>query len=303
MATATLERPVMDDDDLLLGPMPQRELRNLGWQASALTLGGVKWDVKCSDSEAVELVHRAIELGVNTFDTAFVYGGGESERKLGLAMEGIRDRFWINTKTIDRTYDGAKRQMETSLQRLRTDYVDLMFVHSLDNEEQYHQIMSPNSVLKAVEEFREAGHIRHIGISGHWVREVMARIVQEYPFEAVLFPAGVFNIAYEYSFVDTVLPIARERNMAVLGMKIYGAGRIKHAQSLASYLRYSLHQPVDTLVIGMDSIAQLEETIRLVKSEPPPLTDSELTALLPEARAITQSWDEHEFNWVEGYKK
>src|SRR5687767_9265035 len=109
MTTAMLERPATDDT-VLLGPMPQRELRNMGWQASVLTLGGVKWEVKCSDSEAVALVHRAIELGVNTFDTAFIYGEGESERKLGLALEGIRDRYWINTKTIDRTYDGAMRQ-------------------------------------------------------------------------------------------------------------------------------------------------------------------------------------------------
>src|SRR5436190_1880147 len=120
MTTAIQVRPTTDDT-VLLGPMPQRELRNMGWQASALTLGGVKWEVKCNDSEAVALIHRAIELGVNTFDTAHIYGEGESERKLGLAMDGIRERYWINTKVIDRTYDGAKRQMETSLQRLRTD--------------------------------------------------------------------------------------------------------------------------------------------------------------------------------------
>lgn len=283
--------------------MPKRELRNLGWEASVLTLGGVRWPDTCSETEAVALVHRAIELGVNTFDTAHIYCNGESERKLGLALQGIRDCYWVNTKVIDRTYDGAMRQMETSLQRLDTDYVDLMFVHSLDNEEQYQQIMSPNSVLKAVEEFRAAGHIRHIGISGHWVRDVMARIVQEYPFEAVLFPAGLFNLAYQYSFLDTVLPVARERNMAVLGMKIYGAGRIKHAQSLASYLRYTLHQPVDSLVIGMDSIAHLEETLRVIKENPSPLSTDEINALLPEAVDITQSWDEGEFNWVQGYRK
>src|SRR5688572_11342537 len=220
MATAVLERPAAGVD-LLLGPMPKRPLGNFGWQASVLTLGGVKWPGECRETEAVELVHRAIELGVNTFDTAHAYHDGESERKLGLAMEGIRDRYWINTKVIDRTYDGAMRQMEESLKRLRTDYIDLMFVHSLDSEEQRQQIMSPNSVIQAVEEFRAAGHIRHVGVSGHWVRDVMARIVQEYPFEAVLFPAGLFNIAYDYSFLDTVLPLARERDMAVLGMKIY----------------------------------------------------------------------------------
>jgi len=298
---ATILESTRAESDLLLGPMPQRELGRFGWKASLLTLGGVKWDTQRTDTEAVALIHRALELGVNTFDTAHAYGGGESERKLGLGLEGVRHRVWVNTKTMDRTYDGARRQMEISLQRLRTDYVDLMFVHSVDSEEQYREIMAPNSVLKAIEEFRAAGHVRHVGVSGHWVRHVMARIIQEYPFEAVLFPIGLFNVAYDYTFVDTVLPLAREREMAVLGMKVFAAGRVKRARSIEPYLRYSLNLPVDTAVIGADNVEQLEQTVRIVKSAPLPLTETEQAALLPEAREITQAWDEGEFNFVRHY--
>lgn len=299
----TFAPPVLSDDDLLALPMPQRPLRNMGWNASLLTLGGVKWDVKCTDSEAAALVHRAMELGVNTFDTAHIYGNGESERKLGLALEGERHRIWLNTKVIDRTYDGAKRMFETSLQRLRTDYVDLLFVHSLDTEDQRAQIMQAESVLKAVEEYRRAGNVRYIGVSGHWVKDVMLRILGEYKFDAVLFPVGLFNLAYDYSFLDTVLPYARSRDMAVFGMKVYAAGRVKKAHSIAPYLRYAVQQDIDTAIIGMDSIAQLEETVRLLKSGLEPLSESEIQALLPEAVAITQEWDEHEFSWVQGYQK
>jgi uncharacterized protein len=290
------------ETDVLTAPMPTRPLGKFGWNASVLTLGGVKWDVLNDDAGAVAVVHRAMELGVNTFDTAHVYGNGESERKLGLAMQGVREKYWINTKVIDRTYDGAMRQMETSLKRLQTDYVDLMFVHSMDSEDQRQQIIAPNSVLKAVEEMKAAGHIKHIGVSGHWVKDVQARILTEYPFEAVLFPAGLFNLAYKYNFLETVLPVARSRGMAVLGMKIYGAGRVKKAASLAPYLRYSLHQDVDTLVIGMDTPAHVEATVRLIKQNPPILTEEEIAETLPEAVAITQEWDEHEFSWVQGYK-
>jgi aryl-alcohol dehydrogenase-like predicted oxidoreductase len=290
-------------EDMLLAPMPLRPLGNLGWNASLFTIGGVKWDTQRTDAEAVQLLLRAYELGVNTFDTAHAYGGGESERKLGLALEegGIRSKVWVNTKVIDRTYDGAKRQIETSLQRLRTDYVDLMFVHSLDTEEQRQQIMAPDSVLKAIEEYRAAGHIRHVGVSGHWVKHVMRRILGEYDFEAVLFPVGLFNIAYNYSFLEEVLPFARERGMAVLGMKVFGAGRVKVARSIEPYLRYSLNLPIDTAVIGVDSIAQLEQNLRLVKGDLPPLTQEEIAALLPEAREITQAWDEGEFDFVQHY--
>src|SRR5687768_1465216 len=201
-----LERPG-SETDILTAPMPTRQLGPFDWRASVITMGGVKWDTQLSDEDVVALMHRALELGVNTFDTAHGYGDGESERKLGIALDGIRDRVWLNTKTMDRTYEGAMRQMEISLKRLRTDAVDLMFVHSVDNEDDYRQIMAPNSVLKAMEEMRDGGHVRHIGVSGHWVKEVMARLIQEYPFEAVLFPVGLFNRAYAYSFVDTVLPI------------------------------------------------------------------------------------------------
>jgi uncharacterized protein len=297
----TVLQPVTPSE-ILQAPMPQRPLGQLGWQASVLTLGGVKWDTKCTDEEAAALIHRAMELGVNTFDTAWGYGNGESERKLGLALEGVRDKVWVNTKTIDRTYDGAKQQIETSLQRLRTDRVDLLFVHSLDSEEQYRQIMGPNSVLKAIEEYRAAGHIGYVGVSGHWVKHVMARIIQEYPFDAVLFPIGLFNAAYGYSFLETVLPLAREQGMAVLGMKVFGAGRVKMAQSIEPYVRYSLNQAVDTAVIGFDSIAQLEQTVSIVKSDPEPLTGAEEQALYPEALAATQSFDELEFDWVSHYK-
>ncbi len=295
-----LERPSAASD-LQTAPMPTRPLGPFGWQASVITMGGVKWDTQLSDDDVAALMHRAIELGVNTFDTAHGYGDGESERKLGIALDGIRDRVWLNTKTMDRTYDGAMRQMEISLKRLRTDVVDLMFVHSVDNEDDYRQIMAPNSVLKAMEEMRDAGHIRHIGVSGHWVKDVMGRLIQEYPFEAALFPVGLFNRAYNYSFVDTVLPIARERNMAVLGMKVYAAGRVKHTRSVEPYLRYSLNLPIDTAVLGMDDLAQLEENVRIAKSSPPPLSESDLQEFLPEALAVTRSFDDGEFSWVSGY--
>ncbi len=266
---AVLDTPRTLADTLAL-PMPTRPLGRFDWNSSVITLGGVKWDTLRPDDEAVDLVQRAIELGINTFDTAFIYGKGESERKLGLALEGLRDRVWVNTKVMDRTYDGAMRQMETSLKRLQTDRVDLMFVHSLDDEDHYRQIMAPNSVLKAIEELRASGQIRHVGVSGHWAKDVMARIIQEYPFEAALFPVGLFNIAYGYSFIDTVLPVARERGMAVLGMKVMAAGRVKHAKSAGPYLRYSLNLPIDTAVVGMDSISPVGSQCTGGKERPAP---------------------------------
>jgi aryl-alcohol dehydrogenase-like predicted oxidoreductase len=85
----------------------------------------------------VALIQRALELGVNTFDTAHIYADGESERRLGQALRGTSQPVFVSTKITDRTRDGARRQMDTSLQRLGMDRVDLMFVHGLDDEEDY----------------------------------------------------------------------------------------------------------------------------------------------------------------------
>jgi len=117
----------------------------------------------------------------------------------------------------------------------------------------------------------------------------------------VLFPAGVFNLAYHYNFVDVVGPLARSLGMAVLGMKVLGAGRAKHAVSVEPYLRYSLNRDVDSCVIGCDSVAQLEELVRIAKGRPGPLTVEEQQALYPEIMRITQEWGPLEFNWVKHY--
>src|SRR5690606_2236155 len=107
-------------------------------------------------------------------------------------------------------------------------------------------------------------------------------------FDAALMPCGVANVAYDYNYMNDVAIAARERGMAVLGMKVFAAGRVQHAASIEPYLRYSLNQPIDTAVIGCDSIAQLEQTVRIVKQQPAKLSPVELANLLPEAISITQ---------------
>jgi len=152
-----------------------------------------------------------------------------------------------------------------------------------------------------MEKLRDEGRVRYIGVSGHWVKHILQRIITEYPFDAVICPAGLFNVAYNYTFHDTVIATARERGMAVLGMKVYGAGRVRHARSIEPYLRYSLHQPVDTLIVGADSVQDIEETVRIVRSNPPPLTDIEIQQLIPEAIGVTQQFESGEFRWISHY--
>lgn len=281
--------------------MPTRKLGNTGWKASVLTLGGVKWDTLLSDADAVALIHRAIELGVNTFDTASSYGNGQSESRLGLALQGHRDNVFISTKTPRRDYDGARADIEKSLKRLRTDCIDLLFAHSIENDEDTEKILNGDGVLRAMREFRDAGHIRHIGVSGHWYKHNMARAIEALGLDAVLMPVGLFNEAYGYSYVREVIPVARRKGVAVMGMKIMGAGRAKHAADVTPYLRFAVNQDIDTAVIGCESIEQLEQNARIIKSNPAPLPKAEGESLFDEAKRITQSWDRLEFDWVKHY--
>ncbi len=290
-----------DTQDSLLAPMPTRELGGTGWKPSVLTLGGVKWDTLLSETEAVELIHRAIELGVNTFDTAASYGNGQSEERLGLALQGHRDKVFVSTKTGKRDYDGAKADIEQSLKRLRTDRIDLYFIHSVEGDDDTNNVIAGQGVLKALHEYRDAGHIRHIGVSGHWYKHNMARVIQELDLDAALMPVGLFNEAYNYSYVNEVIPVARKHGLAVMGMKIMGAGRVKHVADVSPYLRFAINQDFDTAVIGCESIEQLEQNVRLIKSNPAPLSRPEAEALFDEAKAVTQQWDPLEFNWVQHY--
>lgn len=298
--TAGRARPSADDE--LLAPMPQRPLGKTGWNATLLTLGGVRWDTLLSESESVRLVHRALELGVTTFDTAHGYGRGQSERRLGIALRGHRDRLWINTKTGARDYDGARREMDESLRRLQTDHVDLMFVHGIGDEEDYKKITSANSVLKALDEYRKAGHVRFIGISGHHHKSVMDRLLRAAKFDAVLCPVGLANLAFDYSFEEQVIPTARQQGMAVLAMKVLVAGRARTAPSIEPYLRYAINRDVDTAVIGCESIEQLEGLVRIIKRQPPALPDDSRRQYFPEVMQITSRWEKGEFDYVDFYR-
>ena len=201
-------RTLPQDDNTRTLPMPTRPLGRTGWNVSRLVLGGVKWDTQLAEADAVRLLRRAVELGVNAIDTAFIYGKGQSETRLGLALEGVRDRVFVSTKVSDRSYDGARRQMDESFRRLRMERVDLMFMHALDNEDDLKSILGRQGVLRAIEEYRAAGRIRFVGVSSHWYRDSLWRMMEEYPLDAVLFAvvrAGQAEGAYlRTRFVDTV---------------------------------------------------------------------------------------------------
>lgn len=260
--------------------LPTRPLGRTGIDITVFSLGGVKYN-QLHDAEAAAVVGRAIDLGVNYIDTA--HGYKDSERKIGLVTADRRDEVFLATKTPQRSRDGAMRAVEESLKRLRTDRVDVVQIHDLYTEQQLAEITGPNGALKAFEALRDAGAVRFIGVTGHRRPEVLTQAMREYPFDTLLVSVGPMQRTVR-PFYHTVMPVARQRGVGVIGMKVVAAGLLReHAEAS---LRFVATLPgVASALVGVDSVEQLERNVAVVR-DLQPLSDAERDALLTAARAI-----------------
>ena len=158
---------------------------------STLTLfGGAAFKPTSTEADADRVLELLFRHGVNHIDTAHGYGQGNSETLIGGWMERHRDRFFLATKTGDRTAAGARAQVELSRRRLRTDTLDLIQLHSLTAEEDQATALGPGGALEALVEEREQDHVRFIGVTGHGFAapRMHLRSLERFPFDSVLLP-------------------------------------------------------------------------------------------------------------------
>jgi len=262
--------------------MPKRQLGRTGFDVSALSLGGVMYH-RLPDDEAAAVVRRAIDLGINYIDTAVGYDDGESERKIGLGIAGRREGLYLATKTTHRDRDGAMADIEGSFKRLGVDVIDCLQVHGMSTEEHLAQVLGPNGAIKAIEEFRAAGKVRFIGVTGHQNPEILVRALEEYDFDTLLTSLGATHAAVK-PFYDTVMPVAAERGIGVIGMKVMTFALLKdHAEAA---LRYVLGlEGVASALVGVDNLDQLEQNAAIsCKAEA--LSEEEERKLLLAAREL-----------------
>lgn len=251
-------------------PMPKRALGKTGHRVSLLALGGesaVQERTLLPVGGASDLIHKAIDLGVNYIDTAPVYGNGDSERNIGRVMRSRRGEVILATKTNDRTYDGTLRLAEQSLRRLQTDYVDVYQVHDVRTDAHLDQVLSRNGAIRAMERLRAEGTIKQIGITGHYDPAVLLRGINEYPFDTILMALNAADIHYK-PFQTELLETAVKKEMGILAMKITARGRLLRQTGLNSMeqaMWYVYSFPVNTAVIGISHIRELEQDVRLAK--------------------------------------
>jgi aryl-alcohol dehydrogenase-like predicted oxidoreductase len=211
------------------------------------------------EPEATRLIRRAVDLGVTYFESARAYAG--SEEYLGKALGSDRQNIFLTSKSAQRTKLAALRDLDTTLRNLRTDYLDLWQVHDLRTEAEWLTVTGPGGALEAFEQARSAGKVRFIGITGHHDPFLLQRAIQEYEFATVLMPVNVAE-AHLHGFIDGGAPAAKQRGMAVVGMKVMGGGvYLRAGLPAGALLRWALAQAIDVVTVGCGNTQELEDNI------------------------------------------
>jgi len=269
--------------------MPTRNLGKTGYRTALFSLGGQAAIEKPNNEEvAVPIVERALDLGVNHIDTAAAYGRPDrwSQRYIGQVIKRRRRETFLATKTHDRTRDGSWKLLEDSLNLLQTDHLDLWQIHNLTRMEQVEQIFAPDGAVQALLEAREQKIVRHLGVTGHADPYVLAEAIRRFPFDTILLALNAAD-KHHLSFIENLLPLAVEKQMGIIGMKVPARGRILGASGITMRQAYDyvLSLPVSTVIIGCDSVAQLEENIQLAHTFTP-LNDEQMAALVARVEPI-----------------
>jgi len=230
----------------------------------------------CSEEEALRMINHAIENGIRYFDTAWIYSAGQSEERVGKVARHRRKEMWIATKVWSRNRDEARSQLEESLMRLQTDYVDEWRMHNVWSFEELDKITAYGGALEAAVRARDEGLVRYISISGHSNPQVQIEALNRFPYDSVLCATSILD-HFILSFVEEFLPVANAKGVAVVGMKVMGLGKLAHVYDKA--LRYAFGLPISTAIVGMETMEQLERNIAVAETYQP-LTDQERLELL-----------------------
>lgn len=251
-------------------PFPKRLLGKTGEVVSILGLGGeALLRTYGREEEAISLIHRAIDLGITYFESARAYAG--SETYYGRALGDRRKDIFLASKSHERTLDGALSHLEATLKNMNTDFLDLWMVHDVRSIKDIDLIFGPRGAIRAFESAKRNKLIKWIGISGHRNPTILSRAIDLFPFDTVLVPINAAEPHY-WSFIDEILPKAQEKGMGILGMKTLSRGvsiKIFGVESTENFLRFALTQPTSSVVVGCESIEQLEMNAKIARSYRP----------------------------------
>ena len=272
--------------------METRPFGKTGESFPILSFGGQRIvdEHNCTADEAIEIVNTALDRGIRYFDTAWIYSKGQAETRLGKVVKHRRPEMWIASKTVATVRDEARRQLETSLTRLQTDYVDEWRLHNVWDYARLDAFTGKGSALEAAVQAREEGLVRYISISSHTDPEILVEALNRFPFDSALIALSALD-HFILSFAEEFLPIANARGIATIGMKVLGLGSL--TRELERSLRYAFSLPVSTVIVGMETMAQLEQNLAIAESFTP-MTDEERLSffrdIIPLVRPEKMRW-------------
>jgi aryl-alcohol dehydrogenase-like predicted oxidoreductase len=267
--------------------IPYRTLGRTGERVSAIGLGGWHLGLERVDEQlSFRIIRTAIDRGINFLDNCWDYNDGASETRMGKALrDGYRQKVLLMTKIDGRSYAEAMRQLDQSLERLRTDCIDLVQHHEILRYDDPHRIFDEEGANRALVDGQRAGKIRYIGFTGHkdpHIHLYMLDVAREHGFlfDTVQMPLNVMDAHYR-SFAKLVLPELVKQGTGVLGMKPMANGIILKSKTVSPIecLRYALNLPTSVVITGVDSMEILDQACEAARTFRP-LSDPELTALL-----------------------
>jgi aryl-alcohol dehydrogenase-like predicted oxidoreductase len=313
-ANAATAMPSASESQAVQQMMPTRNLGKTGFRVGIFGLGG-QGALEKPNNEAVALaiIEKALESGVNYFDTSAIYGGLArwSEQYLGKALQGHRDQVFMASKSKERTRDAALKNLEVSLKLLNTDHLDSWQLHDVGVSEDVETIFGTGGAIEAFIRARDQKMVRFLGVTGRFRPEALMESIRRFPFDTVLMGLNAAD-RYYYSFEKDLLPLAVEKQMGIIGMKVMARGRIlaswtpppievqqkswEGRGAIASTpgtltkhetMFYTLSLPISTAIVGCDSVEQVEECVQYARSFTP-LSEKQMAELEEKTKPIAR---------------
>ena len=271
----------------------RRKLGRADAEVSIIGIGGYHLGLSdVSEGDAIRIVRRGLDEGINFLDNCWDYNDGASEERMGKALQdGYRQKAFLMTKIDGRTGASARQQLEQSLMRLKTDHIDLLQLHEVIRMGDPEQAFQPGYAMDVLQQARKEGKIRFIGFTGHKSPEIHLHMIETadkhgFTFDTVQMPVNALDEHYD-SFGQKVIPVAQKHGMAVLGMKPLSNGAILKTKTVTAVeaLHYAMSVPVTVTITGCDSMQVLEQALGVARNFKP-LDEQQKIAILQKTAPV-----------------
>ena len=271
--------------------MPYRTLGRTGERVSVIGLGGAHIGFG-EEADSITLMRRAADSGITFFDNSWDYGDGRSEERMGKALrDGYRQKVFLMTKTDSHSAAGWNKQLETSLTRLQTDYLDLVQIHEVVRMGDPEAVFAPGGAMEAAIAAKKTGKIRYIGFTGHKDPSIHLHMIETaekhgFHFDTAQMPINIMD-AHFRSFQHQVVPVCTQKGIGVLAMKTFAFGAIIRANVAdpIEMLHYSMTLPVSVVITGMDTMPRLDQALTAAKTFKP-MTQEQIATLLAKSKDL-----------------